>query len=231
LCTNCNQRYERNPLRVFDCKVANDISVAKGLPKIKDHLCEQCQGDFAQVQQLLDSTATPYSVNDQMVCGLDYYNRTTFEVIAKEGLGSQNAICGGGRYDTLVEEFEGPSTPCFGFAVGVERLVAIIPETQWKDLNTPPDLFIVGLGEEAQKITFRLAHELRHRGFFVERDFGGGSLKSQMRKANKQAARFALIIGENEIKTGNYVLKNMDGGEQVDISAKNLADHLAHHLK
>jgi len=231
LCTNCNQRYERNPLRVFDCKVENDISVARELPKIKDHLCEQCLGDFAEVQQLLDSTGTPYSVNDQMVRGLDYYNRTTFEVIAREGLGSQNAICGGGRYDTLVEEFEGPPTPCFGFAVGVERLVAIIPETQWKDLSTPPDLFIVGLGEEAQKITFRLAHELRHRGFFVERDFGGGSLKSQMRKANKQTARFALIIGENEIKTGNYVLKNMDGGEQVDISAKNLADHLAHHLK
>jgi len=231
LCTNCNQRYERNPLRVFDCKVENDISVARELPKIKDHLCEQCLGDFAEVQQLLDSTGTPYSVNDQMVRGLDYYNRTTFEVIAREGLGSQNAICGGGRYDTLVEEFEGPPTPCFGFAVGVERLVAIIPETQWKDLSTPPDLFIVGLGEEAQKITFKVAHELRQQGFFVERDFGGGSLKSQMRKANKQAARYSLIIGENEIKTGNYVLKNMDGGEQVDIPADNLAAHLIPHLK
>jgi histidyl-tRNA synthetase len=231
LCTNCNQRYERNPLRVFDCKVENDISVAKGLPKIRDHLCEQCQNDFAEVQNFLDSIGTPYSVNEQMVRGLDYYNRTTFEVIAREGLGAQNAICGGGRYDTLVEEFEGPSTPCFGFAVGMERLIATIPETQWRQLNSPPDLFIVGLGEEAQKITFRVAHELRHRGFFVEREFEGGSLKSQMRKANKQAARFALIIGENEIKTGNYVLKNMDGGEQVDIPADNLADHLVPYLK
>ena len=231
LCGNCNQRYERNPLRVLDCKVPQDIEIAKGLPKFKDHLCQQCQSDFAEVRKHLDAVQTPYSVNDQIVRGLDYYNRTTFEVVAKTGLGSQNAVCGGGRYDSLVEDFDGPSTPCFGFALGMERLISLLPEEKLQNLEKRPDIFLVCLGEEAQNLAFAIAHQLRGVGLYVEREIEGGSMKSQMRKANKAASRFALIIGENEIKNKQYVLKNMDGGEQWEVSADNLIPDILSRLK
>ncbi len=231
LCTNCNQRYERNPLRVLDCKVPQDIEIAKGLPKFKDHLCQQCQNDFAEVRKHLDAVQTPYSVNDQIVRGLDYYNRTTFEVISKTGLGSQNAVCGGGRYDSLVEDFDGPPTPCFGFALGMERLISILPEEKLQNLEKRPDIFLVCLGEEAHNLAFAITHQLRGVGLYVEREIEGGSMKSQMRKANKAASRFALIIGENEIKNKQYILKNMDGGEQWEVSADNLIPDILSRLK
>ena len=231
LCTNCNQRYERNPLRVLDCKVEQDVKIARGLPKIKDLLCAQCEEDFAQVRKFLDAVHTVYTVNDQIVRGLDYYNKTTFEVISKTGLGSQNAVCGGGRYDSLVEDFDGPPTPCFGFALGMERLISLLPEEKLQALNRRPDFYLVSLGEEAQNLAFAIAHQLRAVGLYVEREFEGGSLKSQMRKANKLASRFALIVGDNEIKNQRYVLKNMDGGEQWEVSAKALAEEVLERLK
>ena len=223
LCQNCNQRYERNPLRVLDCKVERDREIAKQLPKTKDHLCQSCQTNFEQVQALLDSTQTPYSLNSLLVRGLDYYTRTTFEVVSTS-LGAQNAICGGGRYDSLVEEFEGPPTPCFGFALGMERLISIIPFGDKIDLESRPDIFVVGLGEEAKSVTFKIIHELRRDGFSVDQDYSGGSLKSQMRKANKSASRFSLIVGENEIKSGKYLLKDMETGSQNEISATDLTN-------
>ncbi len=221
LCQNCNQRYERNPLRVLDCKVERDREIAKELPKTKDHLCESCQTNFVQVQTLLDSTQTPYSLNPLLVRGLDYYTRTTFEVVST-GLGAQNAICGGGRYDSLVEEFEGPPTPCFGFALGMERLISVIPFDDKMDLESRPDIFVVGLGEEAKSVTFKIIHELRRAGFSVDQDYTGGSMKSQMRKANKSGSRFSLIVGENEIKSGMYLLKDMETGSQNEVTATDL---------
>ncbi len=229
LCQNCNQRYERNPLRVLDCKVERDREIAKELPKTKDHLCESCQTNFEQVQTLLDSTQTPYSLNSMLVRGLDYYTRTTFEVVST-GLGAQNAICGGGRYDSLVEEFEGPPTPCFGFALGMERLISVIPFGDKKDLESRPDIFVVGLGEEAKFVTFKIIHELRRDGFSVDQDYAGGSMKSQMRKANKSASRFSLIVGENEIKSGKYLLKDMETGSQNEIPAKDLVNAIKEQL-
>lgn len=231
LCANCNQRYERNPLRVLDCKVERDVEIARGLPKFKDHLCRQCQEDFGDVQKHLDAVGTAYTVNDQIVRGLDYYNRTTFEVIAKTGLGSQNAVCGGGRYDSLVEDFEGPPTPCFGFALGMERLIALLPEEKLQSLQKRPDIYIVSLGDEALKRAFSIAHQLRGVGLHVEREIEGGSMKSQMRKANKLASRFTLIVGETEIQNNRYVLKNMDGGEQAEVSADQLGEEVLARLQ
>ena len=231
LCENCNQRYERNPLRVLDCKVERDIKIARDLPKFKDHLCQQCRDDFTGVRKYLDAVQTSYTVNDQIVRGLDYYNRTTFEVIAKSGLGSQNAVCGGGRYDSLVEDFEGPSTPCFGFALGMERLIALLPEEKVQALGNRPDIFIVGLGKEALEQAFSIAHQLRGIGLHVEREIEGGSMKSQMRKANKFASRYTLIVGETEIQNKRYVLKNMDSGDQIEVSADNLAEEIRQHLQ
>jgi len=221
LCQNCNQRYERNPLRVLDCKVERDREIAKELPKTKDHLCAECQTNFEKVQTLLDSTETPYSLNPLLVRGLDYYTRTTFEVVST-GLGAQNAICGGGRYDSLVEEFEGPPTPCFGFALGMERLISVIPFGDKMDLETQPDIFVVGLGEEAKSVTFKIIHQLRRAGLSVDQDYTGGSMKSQLRKANKSRSRFSLIVGENEIKSGMYLLKDMETGSQNEVSATDL---------
>lgn len=229
LCQNCNLRYERNPLRVLDCKVERDREIAKDLPKTKDHLCESCRTNFDQVQTLLDSTETPYSLNPLLVRGLDYYTRTTFEVVST-GLGAQNAICGGGRYDSLVEEFEGPSTPCFGFALGMERLISVIPFGDNIELESRPDIFVVSLGEEAKVPTFKIIHELRREGFTVDQDYGAGSMKSQMRKANKSCSRFSLILGENEIKSGKYLLKDMENGSQNEVSVQDLISAIKEQL-
>ena len=230
LCDNCNQRYEKNPLRVLDCKVERDQEIAAELPKTADHLCSECKGHFSEVQSLLDSTNIPYNLNHQLVRGLDYYTHTTFEVTSAE-LGAQNAICGGGRYNTLVEEFEGPPTPCFGFALGLERLISVIPFDKTGKIGKRPDVFVLCLGEEAQKYGFQLTHKLRTNGFSVERDYDGGSMKSQMRKANKLACQFALIVGENEMKSGKYQLKDMSDGSQIEVSAEACAEEIKEQLK
>ncbi len=213
LCENCKGRYERNPLRVLDCKVESCGEVAVTLPKIRENLIEEDLLHFNQVQDYLKSVNLDYIINDRLVRGLDYYGRTTFEVTA-EGLGSQNAVCGGGRYDSLVEEFEGPSTPCFGFAMGLERLVTILPDEITQKIEVQPDVFVVMLGEEAEKAGFNLIDTMRRYGLSVTRDFENGSMKSQMRKANKSNCRYAVIIGEDEIKGNSYQLKNMENGEQ-----------------
>ncbi|CAI2718248.1 histidine--tRNA ligase [Nitrospina watsonii] len=230
LCSNCTQRYERNPLRVLDCKVDRDREIALGLPRISDHLCQACRDNFAAVQAALAGMNTPFTVNNQLVRGLDYYTRTTFEVVGKEGLGSQNAICGGGRYDSLVEEFEGPPTPCFGFAVGVERLIATLPESTWQDIVRRPDIFAVLLGDAAQQQGHTVIQKLRAQGWYVELDYEGASMKSQMRKANREESRFALIIGDNEIQTQQFVLKNMGNGEQVTLDAGQCVEQIRKHL-
>ncbi len=213
LCANCQGRYERNPLRVLDCKNESCGEVAVTLPKIRENLIEEDLIHFNQVQEYLKSVELDFIINDRLVRGLDYYGRTTFEVTA-EGLGAQNAVCGGGRYDSLVEEFEGPSTPCFGFAMGLERLVSILPKEALQKIQSRPDVFVVMLGEQAEKAGFKLMQTMRGGGLSVTRDFENGSMKSQLRKANKSNCRFAVILGENEILKNSYQLKNMETGEQ-----------------
>ncbi len=232
LCANCNQRYERNPLRVLDCKVERDREIARDLPKTKDHLCADCQTHFEEVQTLLRTAGTEFSLNPLLVRGLDYYTRTTFEVVSSS-LGAQNAVCGGGRYDSLVEEFEGPKTPCFGFALGLERLILSLPPDKTEHIASPPDVYLVSLGEETRRESFRIVQELRASGLFVERDYeeNPGSLKSQMRKANAKACKFALILGENELKSGKLVLKNMANGEQAEIPSASLSREIRNRLE
>ena len=225
LCENCNKRYQKNPLRVLDCKVERDIEIASGLPKITDHICNECKCHFEKVHTLLHETQIPYTINPSLVRGLDYYTHTAFEVTSRD-LGAQNAISGGGRYNTLVEEFEGPPTPCFGFALGLERLISLVPFDKMESIETNPDVFVVSLGEEAKLKVFSLVHQLRSGGISVERDYNEGSIKSQMRKANRSASSFALIIGENEIKSGTYQLKNMKDGKQSNITAESCVEEI-----
>jgi histidyl-tRNA synthetase len=204
-------------LRVLDCKVERDIEIASELPKITEHICNECKFHFEQVQALLHETQVPFTINSSLVRGLDYYTHTAFEVTSHK-LGAQNSICGGGRYNTLVEELEGPPTPCFGFALGLERLVSLVPFNEKEFIEMNPDVFVVFLGEEAKSIVFSLVHKLRSGGLSVERDYDEGSMKSQMRKANKSESLFVLIVGENEIKSGTYQLKNMHSGKQSCIT-------------
>ena len=225
LCDNCNKRYKKNPLRVLDCKVKRDMEITLTLPKITDHICSECKNHFEKVNTLLKEIGIPYSINPKLVRGLDYYTHTAFEVTSCK-LGAQNAICGGGRYNTLVEQFDGPTTPCFGFALGLERLISLIQFDNINNVYKNPDVFVVSLGEKAKSISFNLVHRLRSGGLSVERDYDGSSIKSQMRKANKSESRFALIIGENEIKSGKYQLKNMQDGTQSNIAADSCVEEI-----
>jgi histidyl-tRNA synthetase len=214
LCEDCQRRLETNPLRVFDCKKEECQAQLSDAPVVLDFLCADCRRHFEQVKGLLDELRLPYAVNPRMVRGLDYYTRTAFEVVAGN-LGAQNAVCGGGRYDGLAEEIGGPPVPAIGFAIGVERLVMLLPEE--KNYLRYADVFLAALGEEAQRKGFALAQELRDAGLWVEIDYEGKSLKSQMRKAGRLKTPWVVILGEEELKKNKPILRDMATKEQEEV--------------
>lgn len=214
LCDDCRRRIDTNPLRALDCKAAGCKEATEGAPSVLDYLCQDCNDHFTKTRFHLESVGTPYSINARMVRGLDYYTRTTFELVTGL-LGSQSAVAAGGRYDGLICDLGGPSLPGIGFAMGVERVALLLAE---KDFRKRPDFFIAALGETAQAEAFRLMSGLQQKGCSVEMDFAGKSLKSQMRRADKFNAYFTLILGENELAKGTAALKNMDMGTQTDVS-------------
>jgi histidyl-tRNA synthetase len=214
LCEDCQRRLDTNPLRVFDCKKEECQAQLEEAPVVLDFLCPDCRRHFEQVRGLLDELRLPYAVNPRMVRGLDYYTRTAFEVVAGD-LGAQNAVCGGGRYDGLAEEIGGPSIPAIGFAIGVERLVMLLPEE--KNYLRYPDVFLAALGEEALRKGFALAQELRNAGVWVEIDYEGKSLKSQMRKADRLKAPRVVILGEEELKKNKVVFRDMATKAQEEV--------------
>jgi histidyl-tRNA synthetase len=214
LCEDCQRRLDTNPLRVFDCKKEECQAQLEGAPVVLDFLCADCRLHFERVKRLLDELRLAYTVNPRMVRGLDYYTRTAFEVVAGD-LGAQNAVCGGGRYDGLAEEIGGPSVPAIGFAIGVERLVMLLPEE--KNYLRYPEVFLAALGEEAQRKGFALAQELRDAGVWVEIDYEGKSLKSQMRKADRMKAPCVVILGEEELKKNRVVLRDMATKMQEEV--------------
>ncbi|HET6420078.1 MAG TPA: histidine--tRNA ligase [Geobacteraceae bacterium] len=213
LCDDCRRRYETNPLRALDCKSTGCKEATADAPSVLDNLCAGCAEHFVKTQQYLKETGTAYEINPRMVRGLDYYTRTTFELVTGL-LGAQSAVAAGGRYDSLIEELGGPALPGIGFAMGVERVVLLLAEQEFRKR---PDIFIAALGEPARKEAYRLMCELQRLDVSVEMDYEGKSLKSQMRRADKFRSRFTLIIGEDELGRGNAVLKNMDEGVQEDI--------------
>ena len=216
LCDDCLRRRETNPLRVLDCKSANCQKQYENAPSILDHLCDGCRDHFKAVEEGLEILAVPYTVNSFMVRGLDYYTRTTFELVT-DAIGAQSAIGAGGRYDGLVKQLGGPDVPGIGFAMGMERLVLLLDQLENKVPKPVLDLFVVALGEEAQKKAFALTHAARQAGLTVVMDHQDRSLKNQMKQAGRAAARFALIIGEDELANGLAVLRNMDNRQQVDV--------------
>ena len=206
LCENCQARLERNPLRLLDCKVESCGAAMVDAPLMVDHLCAACSGHFGQVRRALDGENVPYELQPRMVRGLDYYCRTAFEATA-EGLGSQNAVGGGGRYDKLVKAFGGPDAPGVGFALGVERLVLSLREPF--AVAVAPEIFLAPIGAASEIGAIAMAHSLRRDGMRVEVGSGDKSLKSQMRLADKLGATHVLIVGEEELAAGALTVRDM----------------------
>ncbi len=213
LCDDCQTRYEKNVLRLLDCK--RDAEYAKSAPNILDYLCDDCKTHFGELKRLLDSLGIEYEVDPSIVRGLDYYTRTVFE-IKYPSLGAQDAIIGGGRYDNLVEELGGAPTPSVGFAGGMERIILALKNEK----KIPPfrgvDLYIVAVGDEQRAEVLKMAEKLSSE-LKVDVDLMGRKIKSQFKNASKEMARYTLIVGEDEVKTGLYTLKNMSDGTQTKL--------------
>lgn len=227
LCEDCKQRLYKNPLRLLDCKEDNCKILAKNAPVITNYLCEECHNKFEKVKSGLTALHISYVVDPGLVRGLDYYTNTAFE-IQYPPLGAQSAICGGGRYDKLVEEMGGPDVPGIGFAVGLERLLLAL-EGQNLIPNCPQksSVYIVALGEKAEIEGLKIQGELRKKGVMAYMDLQEKSLKGQMKQAGKVQSIYAVIIGENEIEQGKATVKHMQTGEQNEISFSQVADYIS----
>jgi histidyl-tRNA synthetase len=223
LCADCKRRYNRNPLRILDCKARGCIELKKNAPLVSDHLCGECRTHFDELRETLDVLGVQYEVDLRMVRGLDYYTRTTFEVTS-ERLGAQDAVAAGGRYDKLVEEFGGRPTPAVGFAVGMERLISLIKDNDTSQLS--PEVYIAAHGSDASKEALLLARSLRAHGFWVELAYAESSLRSQMKRADKCGASYALIIGEEELKSGTVGWKDMKDGSTGQVKRTTILDFI-----
>ncbi len=216
LCSDCRRRYEVNPLRVLDCKVTGCEEIKKKAPGITDYLCLGCRGHFDALLGYLELLKIPFSVNPAMVRGLDYYTGTTFEVTS-ESLGAQNTVAAGGRYDKLIEEFGGPAVPGIGFAIGMERLTALIKDRHGI-VEPVPAVYFAAIGAEAENAVYKLASEMRTKGIRVELDYSGASMKSRFRKADRLKATYVFILGEDELSRGTVGYKRLSDGEQGEIN-------------
>jgi histidyl-tRNA synthetase len=229
LCVDCQRRADTNPLRVLDCKVEADQPVIEKLPQILDHLCPECRQHFESVTAELKERGISHRITPRLVRGLDYYTRTTFE-ITSDVLGAQNALLGGGRYDGLSELIGGPPTPGFGFAIGQDRLVlAVEAAAQLKPQDTLA-AYIAWMGDSALAPASRLARELRRAGLSVEIGYEPVKLKKSLGIANKLAARFAIIVGEGELASGRFQVKNMETGQQEEMEPAGIAAYLKERL-
>ena len=218
LCDTCRDRLDRNPMRILDCKSPVCSEIAKDAPVVLDYLCDECKEHFEKTKNYLDAMNIEYIVNPQIVRGLDYYTKTVFEFVA-DSIGAQGTVCGGGRYDGLIEELGGQHTPSLGFAMGLERL-QLVMEAQGCEFPEPsrPDLFIVAMGDKATLKAVEIAKDMRDEGYSVVYDLNGRSLRAQMKYADKINAKYNVVIGDNEVDTKSAVLKDMATGEQSEIS-------------
>ncbi len=218
LCDTCKSRLERNPLRILDCKSPICGELAKDAPKLIDHICDECSTHFEGVKTRLDALNIEYKINPDIVRGLDYYTKTVFEFVA-EDIGAQSTVCGGGRYDGLVQELGGPQTPGIGFAMGIERLILTLESKGVAlEIETQPDIYISSLGENADIEAEKLVYVLRGAGIYAEKDRIGRSLKAQMKYADKIGAKYTIVLGDDEVKSGIAELKNMQTGEKASVA-------------
>ncbi|SKA55252.1 histidine--tRNA ligase [Enterovibrio nigricans] len=225
---DCKRRMHTNPLRVLDTKVSEIQAVLVDAPKLSEYLDEESKQHFAGVCELLDAAGIQYSLNEKLVRGLDYYNRTVFEWVT-ESLGSQGTVCGGGRYDGLVEQLGGKATPAVGFAMGLERLVLLMETLELNETRPAVDVYMVTMGEGTLVAGMQLAESLREQvpGLRVMTHFGGGNFKKQFKRADKVGAAVALVLGEDEVANNQVTYKDLKGGEQLTISQDDAAEKLA----
>lgn len=224
LCETCRGRLERNPMRILDCKSSVCSKIAAGAPKILDYLCDDCRAHFDAVQQYLNAMQIDFTVNPEIVRGLDYYTRTVFEFVSNE-IGAQGTVCGGGRYDGLLEELGGKPMPACGFGMGIERLLLLMDaqKTPFPE-HKPCDIYFASMGDKANLEAARLALDLRNEGLSAQFDTVGRGLKAQMKYADKLGALYTVVLGDEELKTRKAKLKNMKDGNLTDISLDGFTD-------
>lgn len=222
LCSTCNERFERNPLRILDCKSEICQGFAKDAPTILEYICDECKNHFEEFKNILDSMGISYNINPRIVRGLDYYTKTVFEIIS-----GPFTVCGGGRYDGMIEEFGGDSIPGIGFGLGIERLLIRLDEL---GIEIPKeneiDLYVAPLGEKAKNFTAKFVLDLRNKGINVETDHMNRGLKAQMKYANKIGSKFAVVIGDNEIDENAVNLKNMETGTEEKIQIDDIVEKI-----
>ena len=226
LCSECKERYSKNPLRVLDCKKDSCKRIIESAPVITENLCQECESHFSEVKSYLDDQKIIFREEPRLVRGLDYYTKTAFEIISG-GLGAQNAIGGGGRYDDLVEELGGKPTPAVGFAAGIERMIIAIDQqkVEWP-VEKGLDIFVAKVDEKNKDTVFRLLQKIRNAGLSADMDYSGGSLKSQMRIANKIGARYTVIVGEEELSKNMVIIRNMQTKEQKEVKIDSIINEL-----
>jgi histidyl-tRNA synthetase len=230
MCAQCQARFDKNPLRILDCKEEKCRVITAGAPKITDYLCEDCKAHFSAVQDGLRKLGISFKVNPQIVRGLDYYTRTVFEFVSSD-IGAQGTVCGGGRYNHLVEEVGGKPTPAIGFGLGLERLLLVLENTnRLKAAPDTSDLYIASAGVEAADFVTALAAEMREAGIKTETDLMGRSVKSQMKYADKTGVKYVAVVGGNEIENNAVQIKNMRGGDSFTVGFDDMADMLSSEL-
>ncbi|MDY5345104.1 MAG: histidine--tRNA ligase [Eubacteriales bacterium] len=223
MCRECQSRFEKNPLRILDCKDENCKKITADAPKVLDFLCDECKAHFEGLKVGLNAVGIEYKVNPQIVRGLDYYTKTVFEFVSN-AIGAQGTVCGGGRYDRLVEEVGGKPTPAVGFGMGLERLLIVL-ESQGLLEKAPKenvDYYLASIGENALNFTLKLANKLRQKGKSVEFDLMSKSVKAQMKYANKIEAKYVIVVGDDEILSGKVRVKDMASGNEEEIEIKDL---------
>ena len=226
LCETCKSRFDKNPMRILDCKSPEDKEAVKDAPMMLDYLCEDCRKDFEDLKTYLDAMGIRYVEDPSIVRGLDYYTKTAFEFITTK-IGAQGTVCGGGRYDHLIEEVGGPDMPGVGFGLGKERLLLLMEACGYDFGAAPaPQIFLAWIGDEAKLYALKLLHELRGKGIRADMDTRERNLKGQMKYANKLGAEYTAVIGGDEVASGEITIKNMSTSEQTKVRRGDLADAL-----
>ncbi len=232
LCSDCKKRYQQNPLRVLDCKNSKCIEISEGAPQIIDHLCNDCHNHFKSVLEYLDEIEIPYILNSRLVRGLDYYTKTVFEIWPEDESGRQIALAGGGRYDGLVKLLGGKDVQGTGFAIGLDRIINLMKEREIKIPSKARSLiFLIQLGEIGKKKSLKLFEDLRQAGLDVDNSFSRNTMRAQLKKADKQGARFTLILGQKEVLDGTIIIRDMNSSSQETVPLNKVVEKLKKKIK
>lgn len=228
MCPTCNARFEKNPLRILDCKEEVCSKINENAPKTTDFLCDECREHFEKLKAILDACGVKYKLNPKLVRGLDYYSKTVFEFVSTS-IGAQGTVLGGGRYDTLIENLGGPQVPAVGFGSGIERMLLVLENTgKHIPEESALDVYVAGLDDAGRAAAFALADKLRKAGLSAETDHAARSVKAQFKYAGKIGARFVVVIGSDELASGKYTIKNMAESTSESVNAEDVVDFLVH---